>query len=426
MKKSIFVYSLLLVASSVLAQAQTFKFDFSSDKKVQEGFTKITPATLFNNEQGYGYDFQLAWDGKSNKPFFFSVNVPDGNYKVTVTLGSKDAAGSTTVRGESRRLFIENLNTKKGELVTETFTINKRNTIIKGNQKVKIKEREKKKLNWDDKLTLEFNGDAPRLSSLVIEKVDKIPTIFLCGNSTVVDNDNEPWASWGQMITRFFTDKVCIANYAESGLSANTFIGGKRLDKLLTQMKKGDYLLVEFGHNDQKQKGPGRGAYYSFSYYIKQFIDEARLKGAYPVLVTPTRRRQYDKDGKIKDTHADYPAAIRDIAARENIPVIDLQDMTKVLCEAMGVEESKHLYVHYPANTYPGQTQELKDNTHFNTFGAYEVAKCVIEGMKKAKLPIVKDLKADYINFDPAKPDKFKDFKWNLSPFTEIEKPDGN
>lgn len=112
------------------------------------------------------------------------------------------------------------------------------------------------------------------------------------------------------------------------------------------------------------------------------------MKGAYPVLVTPTRRRQYDKDGKIKDTHADYPAAIRDIAARENIPVIDLQDMTKVLCEAMGVEESKHLYVHYPANTYPGQTQELKDNTHFNTFGAYEVAKCVIEGMKKQSFPL--------------------------------------
>ena len=311
-------------------------------------------------------------------------------------------------------------------MMTESFTVNKRNMKISEREKVKIKAREKNKLNWDEKLTIEFNGDAPRLSSLVIEKVDKIPTIFLCGNSTVVDNDNEPWASWGQMITRFFTDKVCIANYAESGLSANTFIGGKRLDKLLTQMKKGDYLLVEFGHNDQKQKGPGRGAYYSFSYYIKQFIDEARLKGAYPVLVTPTRRRQYDKDGKIKDTHADYPAAIRDIAARENIPVIDLQDMTKVLCEAMGVEESKHLYVHYPANTYPRQAQELKDNTHFNTFGAYEVAKCVIEGMKKAKLPIVKDLKADYINFDPSKPDKFKDFKWNLSPFTEIEKPDGN
>lgn len=426
MKRIILIYSILLVTGTLLAQVQTFKFDFSSDKKTQEGFIKVTSETLFNNEQGYGYDFQPAWDGKSNKPFFFSVNVPDGNYKITVTLGSKETAGSTTVRGESRRLFIENLNTKKGELITETFTINKRNTVIKGNQKVKIKEREKKKLNWDDKLTLELNGDAPRISSLVIEKISNVPTVFLCGNSTVVDNDNEPWASWGQMIPRFFTDKVCIANHAESGLSANTFVGGKRLEKIVSQMKKGDYLLVEFGHNDQKQKGLGKGAYYSFSYYIKQFIDEARLKGAYPVLVTPTRRRQYGKDGKIKDTHADYPAAIRDIAAREDIPVIDLQDMTKVLCEAMGEEESKHLYVHYPANTYAGQTQELKDNTHFNTFGAYEVAKCVVEGMKKANLPIVKDLRDDYTGFNPAKPDKFKDFKWNLSPFTEIEKPDGN
>ena len=116
--KRIFVYSLLLVASSLLAQAQTFKFDFSSDKKEQEGFTKITPSTLFNNDSVYGYDFQPAWDGKSNAPFFFSVNVPDGNYRVAVTLGSKDSAGSTTVRGESRRLFIENLDTKKGELGT--------------------------------------------------------------------------------------------------------------------------------------------------------------------------------------------------------------------------------------------------------------------------------------------------------------------
>lgn len=162
MKKRIFVYSLLLAAGFGLAQAQTFKFDFSPEKKTQEGFTKITSDVLFNESQGYGYDFQPAWDGKGNKPFFFSVNVPDGNYKVIVTLGSKESAGSTTVRGESRRLFIENLDTKKGEFVTETFTINKRNTVIKGNQKVKIKEREKKKLNWDDKLTLEFNGDAPR------------------------------------------------------------------------------------------------------------------------------------------------------------------------------------------------------------------------------------------------------------------------
>lgn len=417
---------LMLVASLALAQAQSFKFDFTPDKDVKDGFTKVTPGTLFSSEQGYGYDYQPAWDGKSNQPFFFSVNVPDGNYKVTVTLGSRNDAGSTTVRGESRRLFIENLDTKKGQLINESFTINKRNAIIKGQEKVKLKTRELNKLNWDDKLTFEFNGDAPRLHSLVIESVDNVPTIFLCGNSTVVDNDNEPWASWGQMIPRFFTDKVAFANYAESGLSANTFLSGRRLEKALTQMKKGDYVFVEFGHNDQKQKGAGKGAYYSFAYNLKIFIDEARLKGAIPVLVTPTQRRRWGKNGKITDSHLDFPDAVRSIAERENIPLIDLHKMTTVMCEALGEEDSKKLYVHYPANTYPGQTTALKDNSHFSTYGAYEVAKCVIEGMKAAKLDAAKHLRADYTAFNPARPDNYKSFKWNLSPFTEIEKPDGN
>ena len=105
-------------------------------------------------------------------------------------MGSKKEAASTTVRGESRRLFIENLSTKKGEMITETFTINKRNPVISGKERVSIKEKEKKKLNWDDKLTLEFNGDLPRVNSLVIERVENIPTVYLCGNSTVVDQDN--------------------------------------------------------------------------------------------------------------------------------------------------------------------------------------------------------------------------------------------
>lgn len=417
---------ILLIVVSLVNYAQVYKFDFTPDKKVKDGYTKITSETLFNNEQGYGYDLQPAWDGKSNQPFFFSVNVPDGNYKVTVTLGSKDTAGNTTVRAESRRLFIENLPTKKGELITESFVVNKRNPKINEKEKVKLKSREIKKLNWDDKLTLEFNGDAPRVSSVVIEKADNVPTIYLCGNSTVVDNDNEPWASWGQMIPRFFTDKVCIANHAESGLSANTFIGGGRLNKILSQIKKDDYLVVEFGHNDQKQKGAGKGAYYSFAYNLKIFIDEARAKGAYPVLVTPTSRRRFDSNGKSTNTHGEYPDAVRWVAEKENVPLIELNGMTATLCDALGVDGSMKLFVHYPAGTFPGQTKDFKDNTHFSTYGAYEVAKCVVEGMKKADLDIVKYLRADYKGFDPAHPDSFKSFKWNLCPFTEIEKPDGN
>ena len=237
--------------------------------------------------------------------------------------------------------------------------INKRNTHISEKENVRIKPRERQKLNWDDKLTLEFNGDAPQLSELIIEKVNNVPTVFLCGNSTVVDQDNEPWASWGQMIPRFFNDSICFANYAESGESANTFIGAGRLKKALTQMKPGDYIFMEFGHNDQKQKGPGKGAYYSFMTSLKTFIDEARARGAYPVLVTPTQRRSFDENGKIRDTHEDYPEAMRWLAAKENVPLIDLNEMTRTLYEAMGVEPSKKAFVHYPAGTYPGQNLSL-------------------------------------------------------------------
>lgn len=245
---------------------------------------QISSDSIYPCEGGYGYDFLPAPVKKSNEPFFFSVDVPDGNYLVTVTLGNARKAGSTTVRAESRRLFLENISTRKGEFLTYRFTVNKRNTIISDGEKVQIKEREKNKLNWDDKLTFEFNGDAPCLASLKIEPVNDVVTVFLAGNSTVVDQDNEPWASWGQMIPRFFDEHVCFANYAESGERADTFIKAGRLKKALTQMKKGDYMFIEFGHNDQKLKGPGKGAYYSFASNLKYFVDVVRAKGGIPVL----------------------------------------------------------------------------------------------------------------------------------------------
>lgn len=408
------------------AGAQSYKFDFISGKKVKDEYIKITSADRYDQAKGYGYDLCPSPDGRSKAPFFFSVAIPDGNYHVTAIVGSKRNAGETTLRGESRRLFYENVKTKKGELLPCSFTINKRDIHISDKEDVRIKPRERSKLNWDDKLTLEFNGDAPQLTELIIERVENVPTIFLCGNSTVVDQDNEPWASWGQMVPRFFTDSICFANYAESGESANTFIGAGRLKKALTQMKPGDYIFMEFGHNDQKQKGPGKGAFYSFMTSLKTFVDEARARGAQPVLVTPTQRRSFDENGKIKDTHLDFPDAVRWLAEKENIPLIDLHAMTRVLYEAMGVEESKHAFVHYPANTYPGQDRPLADNTHFNPYGAYQIAKCVIEGMKKAGLPVVKFLRADYQGYNPSQPDNRDSFKWNDIPFTEVEKPDGN
>lgn len=420
----------ILLATAILtawgADAQSFKFDFTANKKAKEGYTKVTPSDRFSEERGYGYDLTASPDGESNAPFFFSVAVPDGNYLVTAVVGNKRVAGETTLRGESRRLFFENVATKKGEFKPCTFVINKRNTHISETEDVRIKPRESHKLNWDDKLTLEFNGNMPQLCELIIERVEGVPTIFLCGDSTVVDQDNEPWASWGQMITRFFDEGISFANYAESGECGNTFIAAGRLKKALSQMKAGDYLFIEFGHNDQKQRGPGKGAFYSYMTSLKCFIDEARARGAHPVLVTPTQRRSFDEQGKIRDTHADFPEAMRFLAAKEQVPLIDLHQMTRTLYEAMGVEPSKRAFVHYPAGTYPGQTRDFADNTHFNPYGAYQIAKCIIEGMKKVDLPLLGHLREGYTAYDPAQPDDVTAFRWNDSPFTEVEKPDGN
>ena len=359
----------------------------------------------------------------SEQPFYFSVPVTDGNYKVTVTLGAKKRAAQTVVRAESRRLMVENCETKKNQFETYSFIVSKRSP----DHGVKLKEREKDYLNWDGQLTLEFNGKAPAVKSIRIEPDTMAVTVFLCGNSTVVDQELEPWASWGQMIPRWFTDKVAISNHAESGLSARTFIASNRLEKVLSMMKRGDYVVCEFGHNDQKEKRAGDGAYYHFAYHLKLFIDKVREAGGQLIFVTPTQRRFFDEATKTKilETHLDYPEAMRTVARRENVPVIELHDMTRDFFETLGFEGSKKALVHYPANTFPGQEKELADNTHFNPYGAYEVAKMVVMGMKQLGLPIVNDLRNDWQDYDPKQPDDPTTFVWYPSVKQDFIKPDG-
>lgn len=360
----------------------------------------------------------------SEKPFYFSVPVDDGNYLVTVTLGAKKRAAQTVVRAESRRLMVENCVTKKNQYETWRFIVSKRSP----DHGVKLKEREKDYLNWDELLTLEFNGSAPAVKSIRIELDTTAVTVFLCGNSTVVDQELEPWASWGQMIPRWFTEKVAISNHAESGLSARTFIASNRLEKVLSMMKKGDYVVCEFGHNDQKEKRPGDGAYYHFAYHLKLFIDKVRAAGGQLIFVTPTQRRFFDEatHSKIQETHLDYPDAMRMVARREGIPLIELHDMTRDFFETLGFEGSKKALVHYPANTFPGQEKELADNTHFNPYGAYEVAKMVVMGMKQLQLPIMDDLRRDWQDYNPTQPDDPDAFVWYPSVKQDVKKPDGD
>jgi len=442
--KCVHVFVALLFACAFAEAQQSWKFDFGNGR-VKKGYTAVTPESKFANEKGYGFTKEsevVAVDrgGKtvnddyitSAKPFYFSVNLPDGNYDVKIILGDKKGTSATTVRAECRRLFLENIRTAKGKFITETFTVNVRDSLIrdaKGNivKAVKLKPREYEYLHWDNFLTIEFNDSLPKVCAIEIIPNKSATTIFLAGNSTVVDQSREPWAAWGQMIPRFFAPgKAAVANYAESGEALNSFLSARRLEKILSLMKPGDYLFIEFGHNDMKQKGPGIGPFTSYKKLLKQYIAEVRKKGGIPVLVTSMHRRSFDTNGKIINTLLEYPDAVRQTAKEENVAMIDLNAMSKILYEAWGPKESVKAFVHYPANTFPGQVTKLEDNTHFNPYGAYELAKCIVKSIQEQDLPLAKLLRSNIPAYDPAKPLEFEKFYWPLSSFLTSSKPDGN
>lgn len=433
-----FIFLCSLILALQLSAQTSYKFDFGSGA-VQKGYLKVDNKTLYANGLGYGFDFVTAPEavkyGKdalkgdacvSDHGFYFSLDVPEGNFRVKLILGNGSKPSMTTVRGESRRLFIEKLATQKGEFKEVVFTTNVRYVEIDSTEKVRIKEREMGKANWDHKLTIEFNDAAPSVCAMEIERVEDAVTVFLCGNSTVVDQDNEPWCGWGQMIPRFFDDKVCIANYAESGEAANSFASAGRLKKIMTKIKPGDYVFVEFGHNDQKQKGPNDGAWASYTTNMRRYITETRAMGGIPVLVTSMHRRNFDSEGKVNNTLGEYPDAVRKLASDEKVALIDLNAMSTVLYEAWGPEESVKAFVHYPANTFPNQPKALADNTHFNSYGGYELAKCIVEGVKIAAPELATHILPDFKGFDPAHPDPSAIFSMPASPFVEVVKPDGN
>lgn len=435
--------SLLIVffCATIFAQQTTFKFDFGGSR-VENGFIPITSTSKFDKKIGYGFmdisglksvdnggnaltgDFIM-----SDKPFYFSVAIPEGNYNITLNLVDSKGTSETTVRVENRRLMLNDVKTKKGEIVEKQITVHVKDSIIRNQngtqiEIVKLKPRERKYLHWDNLLTIEFNGKAPKVCSVIIQPNKTAKTIYLTGDSTVVDAQYEPWASWGQMLPYFFVpNEVVIANYAESGETLKAFEDRHRIDKIWNKIKSGDYLFIQFGHNDQKAGNSTKSGYRK---RLKEWILKARELGATPVLVTSMNRRVFDENNKIVNTLDDFPDAMREIAKEENVDLIDLNALSKTLFEAMGPEKAKKAFVHYPANSYPNQPTALADDTHFNTYGAYELAKCVVKSIVDQNLPLKKYISKNYKTFSPNKPDDVEKFHWSESVFRESLKPDGN
>ncbi|EDY80636.1 GDSL-like lipase/acylhydrolase domain protein [Verrucomicrobiia bacterium DG1235] len=377
---------------------------------------------LYNPESGYGYDLGTG-SGEDGEPFYFSVHARDGNYRVTIEFGDEQRASSNTVKVESRRLMLEKVETGAGEFVKRSVIVNTRNDKLvpserfaPGGSAVALNEREVGKLHWDSKLTIEFNGSASAVRSVEIAAVEA-PTVYLIGDSTVTDQPYEPAASWGQMLSRFFKDEVAVANHAESGETMKSFISGLRLAKVLQDMKEGDYLFIQFTHNDQKEQWPQTYVEAGSTYkaYLRVLIAEARLRGATPVLVTSMQRRRFDEAGKIVSTLGEYPAAMREVAHEEGVALIDLEPMSVALYEALGVEKAPMAF-----------SNGGKDATHHNNYGAYQLAKCVAQGILDTELPLADSLVESFKGYDPSRPDDVDTFEIAASPFSSDLAPLGD
>lgn len=415
-------FGLALLGNSVAAEALRFSF---GDEPAEDGVTAVAPDDMYDPDRGFGF-LRLRGDGGAA---VFAVDLEEGNYDVSLRIGSDSEAGNTAIKAEARRLFFREVATEAGEFEERRFTVNVRQPEFGDGGEVRLKDREEGPpmiASWDRWLTLEFNGEAPKVAEVSIEPNPEAVTVFLAGDSTVTDQRNEPWSGWGQMLPSFFRQGVAVSNHAESGLALFSFEGQRRLQKVLSMMNEGDYLFIQFGHNDQKDRREGAGAFTTYRKDLGTFVEAFRSKGGKPVLVTPMERRRWS-GGKPTTTLDDYAAAVRQAGEEMEVPVIDLHRMSLEFYAALGETGSQDAFVFYPAGSWPGQFGELKDNTHHSPYGGYELARCVVEGIRAGLPGLAEHLRDGVGDFDPSKPDAPASVAIPPSPVIgENDTPDGN
>ncbi|SHM21741.1 Por secretion system C-terminal sorting domain-containing protein [Fibrobacter sp. UWR3] len=403
----------LLAAFSMAEAAENYKFDFV-EGPVAAGYTQVKASTKYSDSQGYGFEsgtvssVDRLWDDDLTTDFLtakgdmvFSVALPQGNYEVTFILGDGENESETTVWAENRKLMLDRITLAGGVFSRQTVSLRRMETrSMDGSVTMSIKDREKDYRTWDKKLTFVISGKAPAVAGIEIKRNDNVTTLWLCGNSTVVDQITAPWAGWGQMAPGFFKSSLAIANYAESGLTASGFYSMKRLAKILSEVKKGDFVTVQFAHNDQKNQNDVN----NYEATLTKYANEIKAKGATPLFVTSTAR-QNETDPKT--AVGGLPERMRALGKKLGVIVLDLNQHSITLGKALGGNKEK-MYM-YTAS----------DKTHFCEYGAYELARANIEEIK-AKVPeLAKHLRDDHEAFDSSKPDPLDILTQAKAPITE-------
>ena len=403
----------LLGAFTLVDAAENYKFDFG-EGPVAAGYTQVKANTKYSDSQGYGFEsgtvssVDRLWDDDLTTDFLtakgdmvFSVALPQGNYEVTFILGDGENESETTVWAENRKLMLDRITLAGGVFSRQTVSLRRMETrSMDGSVTMSIKDSDKDYRTWDKKLTFVISGKAPAVAGIEIKRNDNVTTLWLCGNSTVVDQITAPWAGWGQMAPGFFKSSLAIANYAESGLTASGFYSMKRLAKILSEVKKGDFVTVQFAHNDQKNQNDVN----NYETTLTKYVNEIKAKGAIPLFVTSTAR-QNETDPKT--AVGGLPERMRALGKKLGVTVLDLNQHSITLGKALGGNKEK-MYM-YTAS----------DKTHFCEYGAYELARANIEEIK-AKVPeLAKHLRDDHEAFDSSKPDPLDILTQAKTPITD-------
>lgn len=201
-------------------------------------------------------------------------------------------------------------------------------------------------------------------------------TIFTIGDSTMANKkaDVYPETGWCQVLGDYLDESVTVKNHAVNGRSSKSFINEGRWDTVLDSLKEGDFVFIQFGHNDEKEYDSTRYTtpFGTYTANLEKFVNETREKGATPILFTSIVRRKFGEDGKLEVTHGDYPAATRDVETKLNVPLVDLQKLTKEWVNSLGDEGSKEMYLWTKPNKHFPDGR--KDDTHLSVEGANKVA----------------------------------------------------
>jgi lysophospholipase L1-like esterase len=294
-------------------------------------------------------------------PIVCHIDVPPGNYDVTVVLGDPEVAASTAVRAEARRMMLAEVATAAGQYARRTFRVN-----------VREPEGEPTKTGVGSPgLTLTFTGADPHVRHVSVRPArPRTPMLYLAGDSTVTDQDTFPYTGWGQAIPQHLRG-VTVANYADSGESSGSFLADPRLfDTMSPLLNRGDVVLIQFGHNDKQTTADDYRA------NLTTLVTEVRARHARPVLVSPPVRRLFDSAGALTPTAlhinglgVDLPAEMARVASEQAVPYINLTADSAALVQGLGPEASKSLYLY----------TELRDNTHFSEYGADQMGRLVLD-----------------------------------------------